>query len=414
MANMIHALNSTTSSAIFRDNAKLRNAKSQPMLPLILAHPVSTTGKSILEIHSRLGNLLKELAQLADIPVESVLAVWAVESGPSAFVDNRLLLRLEVHKLWYHWGAANPDIFNRHFQFGGNAGIVGSSWTNHKFSDCALGQWLHFHGDQQKEYQAFELAVKLAGSEAACLSSSFGGPQILGSNHAKLGYDSARELQAAFAQSERWHVSGFFDFCQSHNLLDFLRCGDWHQFAAIYNGPGQADYYAAKINEAYQSSLALLNGLPEELEIFDHQKFEAFIASLGIMNFKFHEFLFKGRLHSTISHEAYGLNTPPPEQFWPNIAGVARLLDTVRKMIGAPIVLSSIFRSEAYNKAIGGSPQSRHLQFSAVDFKVKNGASPKQWAGQLRKWRDEGLFTGAVGTHEETVHLELRSDNVDF
>ncbi|MGO7338495.1 N-acetylmuramidase domain-containing protein, partial [Rhizobium leguminosarum] len=36
---------------------------------------------------------------------------------------------------------------------------------------------------QDREYQVFTFAKQQANEEAACLSSSFGGPQIMGFNH---------------------------------------------------------------------------------------------------------------------------------------------------------------------------------------------------------------------------------------
>lgn len=404
----------STAKGYFKDNELAHATQLQLAIPLITNHPASTLGQNILAIHNRLGSLLAVLAENAQVKVESALAIWLVESGPYGFQENRPLLRFEVHKFWLHWGSANTEVFDRYFQFGGNGGISGSSWSNHKFLDPLTSDWQPFHGDQEKEYRAFALACALADKEQACLSSSFGGPQILGSNFAALGYGSAHEMFAAFAISERWHVCGFFDFCQGHGLLEALRQGDWHQFAKIYNGPGQADVYAERINAAYQASSALLQGLPEPIEIFDFEAFANFFQTLGVKNFRAHEFLFKGSLHSTMAHRAYGLNAMPPQELWPNIAKLARVLDRVRDRVNAPIMLTSIYRNAEYNDAIGGLSGSRHMQFSAVDFKIKNGLSPQQWCGELRDMRREGMFTGGVGLHDDAVHLDIRSENVDF
>ena len=398
----------------FKSHVLAKAAQLQPAITLHSAHPVSDVGQNILTIYNRLGNLLAVLAENAQVSIESVLAIWLVESGPYGFQEDRPLLRFEVHKFWNHWGIANAEVFNRHFQFGGHAGLSGSSWSNHKFCDSQTQVWQAFHGSQESEYLAFDLACRLAGQELASLSCSFGGPQILGSNHTKIGYDTAEEMFAAFATSERWQVCGFFDFCQWHGLLETLQKCEWHEFAKVYNGPGQADVYAERINSAYRASSALLNGLPEPIEIFNHAAFTNFFQSLGVKSFKAHEYLFKGGLHSTMAHPAYGLNTLPPAEYWQNIAALARLLDKIRARVDAPIVLASIFRNAGYNAAIGGSAASRHKQFSAVDFKIKNGLGPQQWCGMLRKLRGEGLFAGCIGLHDDTVHLDLRSENVDF
>ncbi len=404
----------STAKGYFKDNSLAHATQLQLAIPLITNYPASTLGQNILAIHNRLGSLLAVLAQNAQVPIESALAIWLVESGPYGFQENRPVLRFEVHKFWQHWGSANVEVFDKYFQFGGNGGISGSSWSNHKFLDSLTSDWQPFHGDQEKEYRAFELACALADKEQACLSSSFGGPQILGSNHTKIGYDTAKEMFAAFAKSERLQVCGFFDFCQSHGLLEALRKCEWHGFAKVYNGPGQADVYAERINAAYQASSALLKGLPEPIEIFDFEAFANFFQSLGVKNFKAHEFLFKGSLHSTRAHNAYGLNAMPPQELWQNIAALARVLDWVRDSVNAPVMLTSIYRNAEYNEAIGGSSGSRHMQFSAVDFKIKNGLSRQQWGGMLRNLRREGLFTGGVGLHDDAVHLDLRPENADF
>src|SRR6185295_16988974 len=104
------------------------------------------------------------------------------------------------------------------------------------------GAWRVFHGgDQAGEYEVFEFARGLADAEPACLSASFGGPQILGENFGKLGYGNAAALFDAFKQSERWHVCGFFDFCQANELLGRIRREEWISFATGYNGGGQAE-----------------------------------------------------------------------------------------------------------------------------------------------------------------------------
>ena len=88
---------------------------------------------------------------------------------------------------------------------------------------CDGGEWRPFHGDQAAEYQALALAIQLAGMETACQCASFGGPQIMGFNHAIAGHESAAGLFRAFGRSERWQVLAFFDFCAAKDILPALR-----------------------------------------------------------------------------------------------------------------------------------------------------------------------------------------------
>ena len=92
---------------------------------------------------------------------------------------------------------------------------------NHKFRDKPTDPWRPVHTDSQdRELEVFALAERLGGREAACLSSSFGGPQIMGFNNAICGYPSASAMAEAFGADQRWQVLGFYDFCKSNNLID--------------------------------------------------------------------------------------------------------------------------------------------------------------------------------------------------
>ena len=189
-----------------------------------------------------------------------MVAVWQVESGGMAFVEDHPVLRFENHKFFEHWGRRDTAMFDRHFQFGGRNGIAGKPWTNQKWRADPSGDWRVFHGDQAREYEVFDLARSLAGDEPACLSASFGGPQILGQNFAKLGYASAAALFGAFKQSERWHVCGFFDFCRADGLIGPIQAQDWVSFAAGYNGGGQAESYGANIKAAFDATAGIVSG----------------------------------------------------------------------------------------------------------------------------------------------------------
>jgi len=70
---------------------------------------------------------------------------------------------------------------------------------------------MRFHGKQDQEWRVFEFARKLS-EPAAMRSISMGGPQIMGFNHSRIGYDSAGEMFHAFESDIRYHVLGLFDF----------------------------------------------------------------------------------------------------------------------------------------------------------------------------------------------------------
>jgi len=65
-------------------------------------------------------------------------------------------------------------------------------------------------------------------------------------------------------------------------------------------------------------------------------------------------------------------NTPSVEQIKNITALCKHVLELIRKHFGMPIYITSGYRSEKLNKAIGGSRYSQHLKGEAADFVVKD------------------------------------------
>jgi len=61
-------------------------------------------------------------------------------------------------------------------------------------------------------------------------------------------------------------------------------------------------------------------------------------------------------------------NTPPPEAVRRLHMLALRVLEPLRKRVGAPIHISSGYRSPKLNDTIGGSPTSQHCKGEAVDI----------------------------------------------
>lgn len=229
---------------VFRGLPGLKQARLAPKRKL--------PGDSSLAITwNRIGGLLALLCDQSGISPAAALAVWKVECGDLGFVRGKPVLRFEPHILFSRWGKDHGTLFDRHFQFGGRAGVEGARWQRHCYRPSGSGEWRTFHGDQDSEYRALALAETLAGKETASLCASFGGPQIMGFNHDVIGYESALSMRRAFERSERWQVSGFFDFCAVKGIIKALQTEDWLSFATTYNGPGNAAAYAAKIGESH-------------------------------------------------------------------------------------------------------------------------------------------------------------------
>jgi hypothetical protein len=217
----------------------------------------NSTLKRMARTFNAIGGLVNTLAQRLGIDPVAVLAVWYVESGGRAFTPGKPVLRFENHIFFDKWGHQNEPLFDKHFQFGGHAGIGGRRSQNHKYRQSANQPWAPVHIDNQdREYEVFALGERLGGREAASLSSSFGGPQIMGFNFDVCGYPSAVAMAEAFGADQRWQVLGFFDFCRSKNLIDEIQSKRWNDFGRIYNGDGAT--YGPLLKAAFDTRQALL------------------------------------------------------------------------------------------------------------------------------------------------------------
>ena len=67
----------------------------------------------------------------------------------------------------------------------------------------------------------------------------------------------------------------------------------------------------------------------------------------------------------------------PSWQVLQNLIQTGLYMDRVRELLGAPITVTSGFRSVDLNKAVRGSSTSSHMQGEAIDFRC-NGLTTKQ------------------------------------
>lgn len=82
----------------------------------------------------------------------------------------------------------------------------------------------------------------------------------------------------------------------------------------------------------------------------------------------------------TVSQTAARLgldNTPPPDVLT-NLQRTAEWLEVVREMLGVPIIISSGYRGQKLNRAIGSKPTSQHTTGHAVDFTAPGFGSPRE------------------------------------
>ena len=208
--------------------------------------PAEGQGAQLLaKIWNANGGLLSELAEHLQIDPAAAVAVLDVESAGVGFgADSRMIIRFENHLFYHHWGKQNQTRFFDHFTFDQS-----QPWVNHTWRPSTAQPFNEFHGSQPAEWLVLGFARSL-NEEAAKLSISMGAPQILGSNHRRIGYASVDAMFDAFSRSERAHILGLFDFIRADGaMVQALRDGDYMGFARGYNGPGQAAYYGDLIGK---------------------------------------------------------------------------------------------------------------------------------------------------------------------
>lgn len=140
------------------------------------------------------------------------------------------------------------------------------------------------------------------------------------------------------------------------------------------------------------------------------EAFAAFLAGEGVDLggvFEPREFLCLGSSHEAPGAAGFNKNSPPAPDLWKNALPSIRLLVQLRQRLGAPISISSGYRNQAYNAAVGGEPNSVHMRFNAFDI-TSSKARPDQVAAALEAMAAEGLFLGGLGRYNGFTHVDTR------
>jgi hypothetical protein len=173
-------------------------------------------------------------------------AILKVESGGRTHGENgKPLIRFEAHIFKTKLG--NDALWAQYFKTDSNRPWLLQEWRSHPDKP-----WTKLHtGSQGDEYAALSLAQSLA-QEAAYQSISMGAGQLMGFNHARLGYSSAQAMFKAF-QDAQVQTIGFINFFLSDSLLmEAMHRKDWREIAKRYNGAGAVDTYAPLLEKAYR------------------------------------------------------------------------------------------------------------------------------------------------------------------
>jgi len=176
-------------------------------------------------------------------------AIMSIEA-PAAFgPDGRLIIRFEAHI--FKGELSNDGLFDRHFLVEPHR-----PWEKPQYWRTAPDQpWAVIHtGQQASEWAAFEQAAKLD-RRAALRSISMGLPQVMGFNHARVGFATVEDMFEAFSDSrtgEAMQTLAFVNYVLTDpDLLAAFLSKDWRTIAAKYNGAGGVDRYAPLLQQAY-------------------------------------------------------------------------------------------------------------------------------------------------------------------
>jgi len=225
------------------------------ILPTPVPPAPSGDVETLLRTWTRHQQLLTDEAARLGIDPAVAVAVLLAESGGDGFgADGRLKIRFENHVFLQQWGAQNKPVFDRFFSF--NAQVP---WTEHRWRPNQESEWESCHQSQTQEWQVLDFARNFV-EEPALNSISMGAAQIMGFNFATVGYGSAREMFDDFQSGEVAQIRALFRYVENRNLVLPLRQGDYVTFAAGFNGPGQAEFYAGIIQKYIELFLREIRG----------------------------------------------------------------------------------------------------------------------------------------------------------
>lgn len=78
-----------------------------------------------------------------------------------------------------------------------------------------------------------------------------------------------------------------------------------------------------------------------------------------------------------------GIDNTPPADVVEELRATALMMERVREILGAPIVISSGYRCLALNRAVGSKDTSAHVWGGAVDFTCEAFGTPLEIAQRL-------------------------------
>lgn len=97
-----------------------------------------------------------------------------------------------------------------------------------------------------------------------------------------------------------------------------------------------------------------------------------------------------------------------PIEVLENVKELAFNLQVLRDFLGEPLRINSAYRSEAHNRAVGGSSKSQHLLGKASDLRVKGLDSDDLYHIIESLINDGKMKEGGLGLYNSFVHYDIR------
>lgn len=118
-------------------------------------------------------------------------------------------------------------------------------------------------------------------------------------------------------------------------------------------------------------------------------------------------FVMKEAIVSRDSRRRHISNIPSPREL-SNIRYTAKRLDSVRRLFGRPLVITSWYRSKKLNRVVGGSPTSEHLKGLAVDILLDKRHKKREFykVKKRLKYFDQLIYYPRRGH----IHIGFRRD----
>lgn len=185
-------------------------------------------------------------AQILGVKESFVRAIAEVETNGESFLkDGRVKVLFERHWFRRKLGEAlqKPEVrknvaaeLDIPVPIGANAAATLLALVEKKFSNICSAERGGYKGGEvewDRLNQAMDFDV-----EAAAMSASYGGYQLMGFNYLACGYKSAKAMMLDLAASESKQFLAMVAFIKANPAMHAaLKKGDWAKFAEAYNGP---------------------------------------------------------------------------------------------------------------------------------------------------------------------------------